>query len=91
MKKFIIERILPGASNLSAEELTSISKTSCDVLNTMGPDIQWLHSHVAGDKIYCVYEADNEGLIYEHARKGGFPANSVTEVAAQISPATATS
>jgi hypothetical protein len=89
MKNFIIERNLPGASNLTAEELKSISKTSCDVLNSMGPDIQWLHSHVAGDKIYCMYAAANEDLIYEHARKGGFPANAVTEVATQISPATA--
>ncbi len=89
MKDFIIERNLPGAGNLTAEELKSISKTSCGVLSNMGPEIEWVQSYVAGDKIYCVYRAANEEMIYEHARQGGFPANTVTEVATIISPATA--
>ena len=89
MKTYIIERELPGAGKLTAEQLKEISRTSCDVLKEMGSKIQWLHSYVAGDKIYCVYKAENEELIKENARKGGFPANKITEVAATISPATA--
>ena len=89
MKNFIIERNLPGAENLTAEELKSISRTSCNVLSNIGPDIQWVHSYVAGDKIYCVYKAANADLIYDHARLGGFPANAVTEIASVIDPATA--
>jgi hypothetical protein len=89
MKTYIIEREIPGASKLTAEQLKAISQTSCGVLKEMGPKIQWLHSYVAGDKIYCIYKAENEELIKEHAKKGGFPANKITEVATIISPATA--
>ena len=89
MKKFMIERNLPGAGNLTAEELQSISKASCEVLRSMGPEIQWTQSFVTGDKIYCIYAAANEDLIFEHAERGGFPANSVTEISATIDPTTA--
>lgn len=89
MKNFIIERNLPGAENLTAGELKSISRTSCNVLRSMGPEIQWVQSFVAGDKIYCVYKAANAEMIYEHARQGGFPANAVTEIASFIDPTTA--
>lgn len=88
MPKFIIEREIPGASKLSPEELRGISQKSCDVLREMGPEIQWMHSYVAGDKIYCVYIAPNEAVVREHAKKGGFPANVVTEVKSIIDPAT---
>ena len=89
MKNFIIERNLPGAENLTAGELKSISRTSCDVLSNMGPEIQWVHSYVAGDKIYCVYKAATADMVYEHAKLGGFPANAVTEIASVIDPSTA--
>lgn len=89
MQTYIIEREIPGASALNADQLKSVSQTSCNVLNEMGPSIEWLHSYVAGDKIYCVYKAENEDLIREHAKKGGFPANKITEVANIISPETA--
>lgn len=89
MPKFIIERELPGAGNLSAKELQSISQTSCSVLREMGPQIQWVQSYVTGDKIYCVYISPSEKEILEHARKGGFPANSVSEVKTVIDPTTA--
>lgn len=87
---YVIERIIPGAGNLTAEELQAISQTSCGVLDEMGGDnIKWLHSYVTGDKIYCVYLAKSEELVREHAQKGGFPANSVAAVKTIISPATA--
>ena len=87
---YVIERELPGAGNLSAEELEAISQTSCGVLQKMGEEnIKWLHSYVTGDKIYCVYRAKNEDLVREHASKGGFPANSVAEVKTVIDPSTA--
>ena len=87
---YVIEREIPGAGNLTAEELQAISQTSCGVLNEMGDEnIKWLHSYVTGDKIYCVYMAKNEDLVREHAKKGGFPANSVAAVKTIISPATA--
>lgn len=89
MKTFIIEREIPGAGNFTASELKSISQGSCAVLDQMGPKIAWQQSYVAGDKIYCVYKAENKELIEEHARLGGFPANKITEVANVISPATA--
>ena len=89
MPKFIIERQIPGAGTLSAESLKSISQKSREVLCTLGSDIQWIHSYVAGDKIYCIYLAANEELIREHARLGGFPANSITEIANIIDPFTA--
>lgn len=89
MPKYVIEREIPNASKLSAAELKSISQTSCGVLRNMGPEIQWVHSYVAGDKIYCVYIAPNETMIREHAKQGGFPANVISEVAAIIDPTTA--
>lgn len=88
MPKYVIEREVPGAGKLSAAELKAISQTSCGVLEKMGPQIQWMHSYVAGDKIYCVYIAPNEEMIREHARQGGFPANLVSEVSAVIDPTT---
>lgn len=89
MKTFVIERIIPGAGSLSSDDLKGISKTSCSVLKAMGPEIEWQHSYVTGDKVYCVYKAKNKQLIEEHARKGNFPANSISEVSATISPQTA--
>ena len=89
MPKFIIERQIPGAGDLSSENLKAISQKSREVLCTLGTDIQWIHSYVAGDKIYCIYLAPNKELILEHARLGGFPANSITQISAIIEPATA--
>lgn len=89
MKTYVIERIIPGAGDLTAEQLKGISQTSCTVLKEMGPKIEWQHSYVTGDKVYCVYKAENKTLIEEHAKKGNFPANSISEVATVISPATA--
>lgn len=89
MPKFIIERELPGAGNLSSQELQGISMKSCEVLREMGPEIQWVESFVTGDKIYCVYISPSEKEILEHARKGGFPANNVAEVKRIIDPTTA--
>src|SRR5258706_9288251 len=88
MPKYIIEREIPGAGQLSADELHAISQKSCGVLNTMGPRIQWVHSYVTGDKIYCVYNAPNEEMVREHAKRGGFPANKISEVKAIIDPVT---
>jgi len=89
MPKYIIERQIPGAGSLSAQQLRSISQKSREVLCKLGTDIQWIHSYVAGDKIYCIYIAPSEELIREHAKLGGFPANSITEVANIIEPLTA--
>ena len=89
LKTYVIERDIPGAGQFSAEKLKSISQTSCAVLKEMGPEIQWVRSYVTGDKIFCVYKAENIELIKEHAKKGGFPANEIYEVANVISPATA--
>ena len=89
MPKYVIEREIPGAGNLTKEQLKSISQTSCGVLSNMGPQIQWIHSYVTKDKIYCVYIAPNEAMVREHASKGGFPANAVCEVAEIIDPTTA--
>jgi hypothetical protein len=89
MPKFVIERQIPGVGRSSAADLQAISQKSCDVLRAMGPDIQWLHSYVTGDKVYCVYIADSESTIREHARKAGFPADSVSRVNAVIDPTTA--
>lgn len=89
MPKYVIEREIPDAGKLGNEQLKGISQTSCDVLRLMGPEIQWVHSYVTGDKIYCVYIAPNKEMILEHAQKGGFPANSVSEVSAVIDPTTA--
>jgi hypothetical protein len=89
MKTYVIERNIPGAGKMTAEQLKAVSQTSCTVLKEMGPRIQWLHSYVTGDKIYCIYKAENIELVKEHAKKGGFPANSISEVSTVISPATA--
>lgn len=88
MPKYVIERELPGAGSMKPEELQAISRKSCDVLEAMGPQVQWIQSYVTGDKIYCIYHAQNEELVREHARRGGFPANSVAKVMAVIDPAT---
>jgi uncharacterized protein DUF4242 len=85
----VIEREIPGAGDLSAEELQGISQTSCNVLNDMGPQIQWVQSQVTDDKIYCTYIAPNEDMVRQHAEQGGFPANKVSEVRAVIDPTTA--
>lgn len=89
MPKYIIEREIPQAGDFSAEKLKAISQKSRDVLCEMGVEIQWIHSYVAGNKIYCIYLAPNEEMILEHARKGGFPANCITRISAIIEPATA--
>ena len=89
MPRFLIEREIPGAGNLSGAELQAISQTSCGVLQKMGPQIQWLQSYVTGDKVYCVYIAPNEEMIREHAKQGGFPANRVSEIKSIIDPTTA--
>lgn len=88
MPKFVIEREIPNAGDLSPSELKAISEKSCGVLREMGPAIQWVQSYVTGDKIYCVYIAPNEGMIREHARQGGFPADRISEVTAVIDPTT---
>ncbi len=89
MPKFLIEREIPGAGQLSPEELQGISQTSCGVLRSMGPDIQWVQSFVTDDKIYCVYIAPNEEMVREHASQGGFPANKVSRIGSVIDPTTA--
>ena len=89
MKTYVIERNIPGAGQFSPEKLKDISKTSCTVLKEMGPQIQWIQSYVTGDKVFCVYKAENIELIKEHAKRGGFPANNIYEVSTVISPATA--
>jgi hypothetical protein len=86
---YIIEREVPGAGKMTPEQLKAISQTSCGVLKKMGPDIQWVQSYVAGDKIYCIYKSPNEEMIREHAKLGGFPANKITLVSAVIDPDTA--
>lgn len=88
MPKFVIEREVPGAGKLSPAQLQAIAQKSCGVLSNMGPQIQWIHSYVTDDKIYCVYVAPNEDMVREHARQGGFPANSVVRVRAIIDPTT---
>jgi hypothetical protein len=89
MPKFVIEREIPGAGDLSAQELQAISQKSCGVLSNMGPQIQWVQSYVTNDKVYCVYIAPNEEMVREHARQGGFPANRVSEIRSVIDPTTA--
>ena len=89
MPKYVIEREIPGAGNLTPEQLKGISQTSCGVLSKMGPQIQWIESYVTGDKIYCVYIAPNEQMVKDHASQGGFPANSISEVKSIINPVTA--
>ena len=89
MKTYVIEREIPGAGKFTPEQLKAISQTSCGVLKDMGPSIEWIQSYVTGDKIYCIYKAENEELVRKHAKLGGFPCNSVEEVATIISPKTA--
>lgn len=89
MPKFVIEREIPGAGKLSEAELKTVSQTSCQVLRELGPQVQWLQSYVTADKIYCVYIAPDEEQVREHARLGGFPANSVARVMTVIDPTTA--
>lgn len=89
MPKYVIERELPGAGKLSAQELKGIAQKSCDVLRNLGPLVQWLHSYVTDDKLYCVYIAPDKAMIEEHAKQGGFPANRISEVLSTIDPTTA--
>ena len=89
LKTYLIERDIPDAGKLTPEQLKAISQKSVGVLKDMGPGIEWVQSYVTGDKIFCVYKAENEDLIREHAQKGGFPANVITEITGNISPATA--
>ena len=89
MPKYVIEREIPGAGKLSAPELQAISQKSCGVLSQLGPQIQWVHSYVTDDKVYCVYIAPNAEMIMEHAERGGFPANRISQVRTVIDPSTA--
>jgi hypothetical protein len=89
MPKYVIERDLPGIGNTTRDEVRTISQKSCSLLNQLGPSIQWLHSYVTADKIYCIYIAPDEKTIREHAKQGGFPANRVSEVKSMIDPTTA--
>lgn len=89
MPKFVIEREIPNAGKLTGQELKAISQTSCGVLSKLGSQIQWLHSYVTGDKIYCVYIAPSEELVREHAKQGGFPANRVSQITSTIDPTSA--
>lgn len=89
MPQFVIERTMPGAGKLGPEQLQGASRTSCAVLRELGPEIQWVHSYVTDDKIYCIYRAPNAEIIREHARKGGLPADSISEVRTVIDPTTA--
>ena len=89
MPKYVIERELAGAGNLSPQELRGVAQKSCGVLQNQGPQIQWVQSYVTGDKIYCIYIAPNEEMIREHAAQGGFPANRISEIKSVIDPTTA--
>jgi hypothetical protein len=89
MPKFLIERTIPGAGSMSPAELRAASQRSCDVLRALGPQIQWLHSYVTDDKLYCVYVAPDEATVREHARRGEFPADRVARVTTTIDPTTA--
>ena len=88
MPKFVIEREIPGAGQLSPDNLKAISQKSCDVLHELGPQIQWVHSYVTDDKIYCIYIAPDEAAVREHAEMGGFPANRISQVRTMIDPTT---
>jgi len=89
MPKYVIERELPGAGKLTQDELHAVSQKSCDALNHLGPQIQWIESYVTDDKIYCIYRAPSEELIRQHAKEGGFPANKISQVRSVIDPSTA--
>ena len=89
MPKYVIEREIPDAGKLTSEQLKGISQASCGVLSKLGSEIQWVHIYVTDNKIYCIYNAPNEELIVEHAKQGGFPANSIAKISAIIDPVTA--
>ena len=89
MPQFVIERNMPGVGKLGPADLKGASQTSCSVIRELGPDIQWVHSYVTDDKIYCVYRAADEDIIREHAERGGFPANRISRVVSMIDPTTA--
>ena len=89
MPKFVIEREIPGAGKLTPAELKAISRKSCGVLSSLGPSVQWIQSYVTGDRIYCIYHAEDESLVRRHAELGGFPANRISRVTSVIDPATA--
>jgi hypothetical protein len=89
MPQYVIEREMPGVGKLGADDLKSASQTSCSVLGELGPQIQWVHSYVTDNKIYCIYRAPNEDMVREHARLGGFPANKISQVRSMIDPTTA--
>ncbi|SHN16278.1 DUF4242 domain-containing protein [Rhizobacter sp. OV335] len=89
MPKFVIERDIPGAGQLTPQDLKAISRKSCGVLNSMGPAIQWVHSYVTDDRLYCIYQAPDAAAVRRHAELGGFPANRVSQVRSVIEPATA--
>ena len=89
MPKYVIERDLPGAGDLTPEQLKAVSQKSCGVLRDLGPSIQWIHSYVTQDKIYCIYNARSQEIVREHAEQGGFPANRISEVVTIIDPVTA--
>lgn len=89
MPKYVIERELPGVGEMTSEQLQAVAQKSCNVIRELGPQVQWLHSYVTGDKIYCVYISPNEDLVREHAKRGGFPANRISEVKEIIDPVTA--
>jgi hypothetical protein len=89
MPQFVIERDMPGAGSLGSDELKGASQQSCSVLRDLGPEVQWVHSYVTDDKIYCIYRAPSEDLIRQHAETAGFPANKVSQVRATIDPTTA--
>ena len=91
MPRYIIERIVPGAGKMTSDELKIMSQRSCNVLDNMGPEIQWIHSYVTENKIYCVYIAPNEEAVREHAKQGGFPANQIAVIGRMIDPTTAES
>ena len=89
MPQFVIEREMPGVGQLDVGDLKSASQTSCSVLRELGPDIQWVHSYVTDNKIFCIYRAPNEEIIREHAQRGGFPCNKISQVRQTIDPTTA--
>ena len=89
MPKYVIEREIPGAGKLTPDQIQAMSQKSCSVLRNLGPQIQWLHSYVTADKVYCVYIAPNEEMVREHANQGGFPANRISEVNRVIDPTSA--
>jgi hypothetical protein len=89
MPEYVIEREMPGVGSLADEDLKNASQTSCSVLQDLGPQIQWVHSYVTDNKLYCIYRAPNEEMIREHAQRGGFPCNKVSRVQTVINPTTA--